>query len=232
MLSALRWQNDRNEISLMVAKRNRWMSLLVGIVGAAILVGLFRFNQTNTTYEEYLVTNVTALFFLPILLIMLVGREEPSDFGFTLGDARRGFWLAAILFVGIMPLLIIASKMSEFQAYYPIQKWATRSVRDLGYFELSYGMYLFCWEFFFRGFLLFGLYRTIGWPSVFAQAIVFGIMHYGKPMPEMVASFGAGIVLGLLALRAKSFVPGFILHWMVAVTFDLLVILASGRLPL
>jgi hypothetical protein len=205
-------------------KRNYFTSILVVIVSTAILVALFRFNQRQVTYEEYLVTNVTALFFLPILLIALVLREEPSNFGFVLGDAKRGYLLAGILFVLLIPLLIPASKMEEFQAYYPIQKWATRSLRDFGYFEISYGMYLFCWEFFFRGFLLFGLYKTIGWPSVFVQAIAFGIMHYGKPTPEMVASFGAGIVLGLLAIRAKSFLPGFVLHWMAAITFDLLII--------
>ena len=95
------------------------------------------------------------------------------------------------------------------------------------YAEASYGLYLFCWEFFFRGYLLFGLLRSIGWAAVIVQAIAFGLLHLGKPTSEVAASFGAGIVLGILALNAKSFAPCFLLHWASSVAFDLLVV--AGR---
>jgi membrane protease YdiL (CAAX protease family) len=49
-------------------------------------------------------------------------------------------------------------------------------------------------------------------------------MHYGKPHIEMIVSFPAGLILGLLALRAKSFLPCFVLHFAAALTFDILVI--------
>ena len=34
----------------------------------------------------------------------------------------------------------------------------------------------------------------------------------------------AGVVLGIIALNAKSFVPGFALHWLASIGFDLLVV--------
>jgi uncharacterized protein len=207
--------------------KNRWTSILVALVGSAILVVLFRYNRTYHGYEEYLVTNVAALFWLPMVLILLVFREDPSAFGFGVGDARTGYRLAGILFVLLVPLLVIASRMHAFQEYYPLQKQAARDLAYFGYFELTYGMYLFCWEFFFRGFLLFGSARVIGSWAVLPQAIAFGIMHYGKPGPEMAVSFAAGIILGILALRSRSFAPCFVLHWAAAVTMDVLVILAK-----
>ena len=207
--------------------KDRTIPILVLIVGAAIVIALFRFNQGHYSYEEYLVTNVAALLWLPMMLILVAMRQEPSGFGFGLGDVKHGSRLAAMLFAILIPLLVIAARRPEFQSYYPIQKQAARDLHYFAYFELTYGMYLFCWEFFFRGFLLFGLFRMFGVLSVFMQAAAFGIMHVGKPAPEVAASFGAGIVLGFLALRAKSFVPGFALHWTAAVVFDVLIIMGK-----
>lgn len=206
--------------------KNRWVALLVAIVGAAIVLALFQFNKQSHSYEEYLVTNIAALFWLPMVLILVVTVQEPTSFGFALGDAGKGYRLAGLFFAVMLPVLFIASKMPQFQSYYPIQKLAANDLAYFGYFELTYGMYLFCWEFFFRGFLLFGLSRTIGSWSVFIQAIAFGIMHLGKPAPEVAASFAAGIILGVLALRVKSFAPGFLLHWACALTFDVFIIMA------
>lgn len=207
--------------------KNRWISILVALVGAAILYWLFSFNKQPNTYEHYLITNLVALFFLPMALILIVIRQEPSSFGFTLGDVGRGYKLAGLLFLAVLPVLVFAATMKEFQAYYPIQKQAAHNLSYFIYFELSYGLYLFCWEFFFRGFLLFGLARLIGSWSIFVQAAAFGIMHIGKPPAEVAASFVAGMILGIMALRVKSFVPCFVLHWASAVSFDILIIMAG-----
>lgn len=207
--------------------KERWTSLLTALVGAAVLVGLFSYQNNPHMYPEYIMTNVAALLWIPMLVILLVLRQEPTTFGFGLGDLRWGMRRAALLYAIALPFLVYASRQAAFQQYYPIQKWAEDSLYYFGYYELTYGMYLFCWEFFFRGFLLFGLSRSLGIFSVFAQAAAFGIMHLGKPYPEVVASFVTGVVLGLVALRSKSFLSSFVLHWTAAVTFDILIILAK-----
>lgn len=206
--------------------KDRWTSFLVSLVGLAIIVGLYSFNKRSHSYEEYLVANIGALFWLPMVTVLVVLRQEPPSFGFALGDMKRGYRQAALLFAAAMPFLLIAARMEAFQEYYPIQKRAVQDLTYFGYFELTYGMYLFCWEFFFRGFLLFGLFRVLGTWSVFVQAAAFGIMHLDKPGPEAAASFLVGVVLGLVALRSKSFMPCFVLHWASAATFDVLVILS------
>lgn len=207
--------------------KERLISLLTAVVGGAVLVGLFAFQNRWHPYPEYLVTNVAALLWIPVLTIMLVMRQEPSAFGFGLGDLRYGMRRAGLLYALVLPFLVYASRQAPFQQYYPIQKMAEVSLYGFAYFELTYGMYLFCWEFFFRGFLLFGLSRSIGLVSVFVQAGAFGIMHLGKPPAEVLASFLTGIVLGFVALRSKSFLPCFVVHWIAALTFDVLIILAK-----
>ena len=211
--------------------KKRWVTALVAVVSLAVIYGLFNFNQTHRFGDEYYLINIAALFWLPMLLIFLVFREDPSNFGFATGDLKRGYREAAILFVIVLPLFFIAARMPDFQRYYPIDKSALLSIQDFIRFELVFGVYMFCWEFFFRGFMLFGLQRVIGSVgSVLVQAVAFGIMHIGKERPEVIASFGAGIILGILALRAKSFFPCFILHWVCSFTFDILVIMGIHKM--
>jgi len=212
------------------------VSIPVLLLGAAIVAFLTRYNLQNFTvwsttanrsyrsFEEYLVVNIGCLTLLPFLLIFGVLRLRADEFGFA--PAERGTGRIALLFfVAMLPVLFIASRFPEFRSTYPLQQQAAFSWRYFVYFELAYGFYLFCWEWFYRGFLTFGLRRAFGDIAAIAiQALAFGIMHWGKPMPEFISSFFGGAILGWLALRARSFFPCFLLHWAIAFTLDCLAI--------
>lgn len=223
--------------------RNRFVTLVTAIVGAVIVAALLRFNLAATSYNQYLVGNLIGIFWVPMLTILFLFGEEPDKFGFSLGSWRRIWIVLVIAFAALFFMMLYASRMQGFQDYYPIFRRYPDFAYAFAYYpqqnpfvvapmmmlyaELSYGMYLFCWEFFFRGYLLFGLQRTMGWSAILIQAIAFGILHAGKPGIEVIASFGAGLILGIIALNAKSFVPGFVLHWLASITFDLLIV--AGR---
>lgn len=224
-------------------RKGIYSSALVALIGAATVYGLFWFQyySGNTSYNLYLVINMLALLWVPLLTILLLLRADLSSFGFTPGFVR-GIWPAVgIMFLGLLALMGIVAPKPAFQDYYPIFRRWDEFQRVLGpysypqhnpflswpmamfYAEVTYGAYLFCWEFFFRGYLLFGLQRSLGSiAAVMLQAAAFGLLHWGKP--EMLPSFAAGIILGVLALRAKSFVPGFVLHWAASISFDVLVV--------
>jgi membrane protease YdiL (CAAX protease family) len=76
------------------------------------------------------------------------------------------------------------------------------------------------WEFFFRGFMLFGFGKDFLQRAVLVSTIPFVLMHYGKPELEMASALIAGLVLCFIALRSKSIWPGVLLHWLVAATMD------------
>lgn len=214
---------------------------MVFIISAAIIWWLQYFQFHAPNYDVYIVGNVMVLLWIPMLSIMLLFREEPSNFGFCLGDWKKIWPILVVGFIGLAALMVFVSHWKMFQDYYPIfRQWGTdfqpafagypntnpftQSPLLMLYAEATYGLYMFCWEYFFRGYMLFGLQRSIGWWAILIQAVGFGLLHYGKPMPEVISSFGAGIILGIIALNAKSFVPCFVLHWASALTFDLLII--------
>lgn len=50
------------------------------------------------------------------------------------------------------------------------------------------------------------------WPALIAQALVFGLVHLGKDMGELVTAFPGGLGLGLLTYRIRSVWPSVMLH--------------------
>jgi membrane protease YdiL (CAAX protease family) len=169
------------------------------------------------------------------LLVSAVPSLRPASLGLGLGDARFGIKWLVILYAAMVPVIAIASLSDAFSRYYPLNSLlgneaiahlSGRATPDaflltfIGY-ELLYGLYFLGWEFFFRGWLLFGLYERFGFNSILIGNIPFVLMHMGKPFPEALGSLVGGIALGLFALRARSFWYCFLLHALVAWTMDI-----------
>lgn len=222
-----------------VKRRGEWWVALVGLL---LLAFLFFYNrQPYAAYtlqwlgvrgdetllrglEEYIVVNTACLLWIPVMMIALIGKGDLSQYGLTRGDGKNGALLALLMYAAMFIPLWFASDMPVFKQYYPLDKRVLVNGAYAVYFELIYGYYLFCWEFFFRGFLTFALYRWLGWTGIVFQAAAFGLMHVGKPVPEMLGSFVAGVILGWVAIRVKSFLPCFWAHWAISMTMDLLLI--------
>lgn len=175
-------------------------------------------------YQYWGVSSLVIRVLAPLAIITLVLRESPRLWGFSL----KGQWSHVrpyLLFVAVMlPLLFLASALPSFQAKYPLYAFAVEGGWHFWGWQLFYGLQFFGLEAFFRGFMLFGLYPKLGVYSIPVMVIPYTMIHFGKPTPEAFAAVVAGFALGYLALRSRSFVWGWMLHWSVAITMDLLVI--------
>jgi membrane protease YdiL (CAAX protease family) len=91
--------------------------------------------------------------------------------------------------------------------------------------EAVMGFYMLAWEWFFRGFMLNGLKKIM--PIVLAavlQAGLFCVLHLGKPPIETISSFFGGCLLAFVAIRCKSMLPCFLIHWLISMSFDFIVL--------
>lgn len=157
---------------------------------------------------------------LPLLSLFLL-RLPPAKVGFGLGRPRLWLRDIGLLYLVMLPLVFLASRQPSFRISYPFFAFERLGTGNLllGLAVRMVGM--FAWEFLCRGYLLFGFERRVGGAAAIAiQTIPFAVMHVGKPAPEALGSIIAGIVLGIIALRNRSFIPGAILHWSVAATLD------------
>ncbi|HEX5324230.1 MAG TPA: CPBP family intramembrane glutamic endopeptidase [Capsulimonadaceae bacterium] len=229
---------------------------VVFVVGAAISAFLFYENPYLGNFETYRLVNCGLLLFVPLCLILLFLRQSPAHFGVARGDRRQGLKWAGIAWLAMLPLLIFTATRPDFQTYYgeslsqalgygaryAYSPYLRPHVAPAGllYYEMGTGFYLFCWEFFFRGFLLFGLARArfigpIG--AIVLQAIPFTLLHWSlvpaasKPPLEIASAFFGALALGALAWRTRSFVYGFLVHWAVSITLDLFLLLPVLMYP-
>ncbi|MAT38507.1 MAG: abortive infection protein, partial [Ectothiorhodospiraceae bacterium] len=156
-----------------------------------------------------------------VLLVIVVLRKNPVDFGLRLGDVRFGLKVSAIFYAVMVPILWIVSDMSSFQEMYPHVLLVRDDWELFMIYEAGLILYFIGWEYIWRGFMLFGLApHTGGGVAILIQTIPFVILHYGKPMPETIGAVIAGIALGALALRTRSFWYCVLIHWSVMITID------------
>lgn len=175
-------------------------------------------------YYWFLITGFTLLL-VPVLVAKFGTKEKLSDYGVQLGNQKLGWRVTGIAWILMIPVVILAViAYPPFVAKYPLCKVVASSWQAFLPYQLAYGVYMFSWEFFFRGFMLFGLERKFGNYSILIQTIPFAVMHYSKPLPEALGSIIAGVLLGVLALETRSFIYGAAIHWLVAMTMDVVAV--------
>ncbi|MDQ2686514.1 MAG: CPBP family intramembrane metalloprotease [Armatimonadota bacterium] len=219
-------------------------ALVTFLVGAAIVAYLFFTNPDPKSFEAYNFINTGLCLWLPLLVILFALRQEPSQFGLTRGDQRFGLKWALIAWIAMILPIVYFAHRADVQQYYlqgRLRTWELSGVgyvfndgnrvnlKALLYYELGMGFYMFCWEFFFRGFLLFGLQKSrLGaWGAIIVQALLFMLIHWSlnahasKPGLEVLSALPGGIILGWFALRTRTFLYGYLIHWALSVTLDL-----------
>ena len=218
--------------------------------GSALLIlshhqastGYFR-NVFGATYDKHPAIGALTHFYwfgasfvlycvLPLLISTATRGSFHRKYGFGLGDWRAGLTISALFLAVMLPSVYVASKMAAFKGMYPLAGASAYTLRTEGMpdviswklfllYELGYVFYFIGWEFFFRGWMLNGLLPKLGRAGALLLPIApFAVMHLGKAELEALGSIIAGLALGILALRTRSFWYGAMIHAVVAVFMD------------
>ncbi|MGH1342044.1 MAG: lysostaphin resistance A-like protein [Nannocystales bacterium] len=166
---------------------------------------------------------------LPCICVRLLG-DRVADLGLRLHRSRRTWGLYAALLLVVLPVVVLVADSPAFLERYPRYPHAGSTWSRLVLWEAAYGFQFAALEFFFRGFLLFMLARSLGSAAIFVSLVPYTMIHFGKALPETLGSVVAGIVLGTLALRTRSIYGGVLLHCGVAWTMDALALAHRGDL--
>jgi hypothetical protein len=147
-------------------------------------------------------------FAIPVATLLALG-SRPSEWGLGIGRWRWTLGLTLALVVGEILLLLGAIRLPSLQRFYaPLGPPEGTLWPWIGFLVID----MFTWEFFFRGFMLFGLEPALGELAIYVQMMPFAIAHLGKPEIETLSSIAGGILIGYLVRYCRSMWPAFVLH--------------------
>lgn len=179
---------------------------------------------------------VVGFLIVPILLVLLLPGERLRDYGLSPKGMFDHLWIYLILFGIVFPVVLLASFTPSFMNHYPFP-WARGSphdgilLREFLIWEGIYALQFLALEFFFRGFMLNALRRSMGAYAIFAMVVPYCMIHFGKPIAETLGAFVAGLILGTLSLRTRSIWCGVFIHVSVAWSMDVAALIQKGTFP-
>lgn len=182
---------------------------------------LFFFSGDRAVFNQALISVVWFLV-LPGIINATTTRISWQELGGSLGKIRQwGPWFLLLLGVGAAWAYFM-SRSPGYRAFYPVYRPAASSIREFLIFQGFVAVNMYAWEYFCRGFLLFGLAKKFGRCAILIQLITFTLLHRGKP--EYAVSIIGGLGMGIFAYKARSFFPVFLLHFSVSLLLDVLCI--------
>lgn len=185
-------------------------------------------NNTNADLIGFLywfIGDFFTLFILPVVIIKFILKEKLKNYGINFGKIKIGVTYSIFFLIILIPIVWIITAQLEFADVHPFLQSANNNWLIFSIFESGLFIYMFAWEFIWRGFMLFGLEEKFGFYAVFIQMIPFVILHNGTPAFETFSAIIGGIILGFLAFRTRSFLYGVLIHFILLFSIDLISVL-------
>jgi membrane protease YdiL (CAAX protease family) len=170
-------------------------------------------SHYHTLFGDETLSSLVFYCLIPLGIVLLVFREDPRGYGLSLGDWRKGVLFSAVGIVLMAVVIAGLAQLDEFRQYYARDFFVGVQPHEILGFALRQGIYMFSWEFIFRGFMLFGLKERFGSLALWIQAIPFAIMHLGKPELETLSTIFGGAAFGYIDLHSRSVLPSVVIHW-------------------
>ncbi len=166
-------------------------------------------------------------FGIPYFVIRHILHDKIENFGFSLGDIKSGVkWL--LFLIPAYVFLPLGSAYIGTEAYYTYLVLPDfLKPLNIAIHCVSYGLFVFGFEFLFRGFLLFGLNQNMGdtnksrWIAIAISSILSAVFLIGLPWIFAASALLSGIPGGWLNFRLRSFVYFAFIHWNIGVWSDI-----------
>jgi len=190
-----------------------WKIVTITITSTLLLMVDHYHRLTPYKYLD----RVILYLFIPLVFILFVFRESPRVYGLTLGDWKSGLVITLGGILLMTPIIWYLGKSDPATTDY----YKSR----VGGLPWTTFLDLIGWEFFFRGWILFGYARKFGPEALWLQAVPFALAHIGKPEIETLSTIFGGFAFGWVAWRTRSFLYPFLIHWFIA---TLIILVAGG----
>lgn len=153
---------------------------------------------------------------MPILIcLFFLPGYTLSDYGLTIIPETSFFsliWTIGLC-VLVMPMAYFSAKKPKNLINYPQIRAKIWTKKTVFINAFGWAIYLFGYEFLFRGVLLFPLVDSIGvWPAIAVNIALYSATHIPKGRDETIGAIPLGLVLCLLTLASGTIWIAFVVH--------------------
>ena len=222
---------------------DRETQIFVPIVAALVFFVMYWFTAQSTAIKERFekkydpdTASLKHIFFtkyfgfismgiLPtIVCLIMIPNISLADYGLTIIPKTLGFttiWTVGLCAL-VIPLAFFSAKKPKNLVNYPQIRAKEWTKKTLFLNLLGWALYLFGYEFLFRGTLLIPLIEPLGiWPAIAINIALYSATHIPKGLDETIGAIPLGLVLCLLTVASGTIWIAFIVHVAMAWTNSL-----------
>lgn len=184
-----------------------------------------KYSFDMAAYKHIFFTKLFGFFsmgIVPIIIcLILIEDYTLSEYGLTFVNETTLFsvlWTIGLSII-VVPLVYFSAKKPKNLVNYPqirAKVWSKKMViiNALGWF-----LYLFGYEFLFRGVLLFPLVESLGiWPAIAVNIALYSVTHIPKGLDETIGAIPLGFILCVLTIYSGTIWIAFFVHVVMAWT--------------
>ena len=152
---------------------------------------------------------------IPGIIAFIWFGKPPAEYGLNLdfgGNPETIYWIVGLACV-IWPANYFSSKNPKHHEHYPQIRKAEWSKGLLAKHLGGWALYLFGYEFLFRGILLFASVPILGvWGAIMLNVSLYSVTHLPKGAGETFGAIPLGLLLSWITLRTGNIWVAFFVH--------------------
>lgn len=192
---------------------------------ALVCMLLFSFFPVKNSFQE-VVLSLVFLFLVPYLYIKIILKKELKDFGFRFHKWKGGIIILPACFLIMGILFYVVFKYTNFKETYFLGEYKMiNSFWYLFVYEfVIVNLFVFLYEVFFRGFLMFYFKNKFDIFAVFIQFLLFIVFLdlLERVSMDYVFYIMASLLSGLIAYKSKSLVYSYLFSIIVLIAGDII----------
>jgi membrane protease YdiL (CAAX protease family) len=167
---------------------------------------------------------LSGFFFLgliPLICMTALYPRSLENYGLNLRELQTSFRFIIPLALALVAINYFASRSPVSLATYPQMRIGKWSLKLALINSLFWAMYLFAYEFLFRGILFFTCYEAFGfWPATAINIALYSATHIPKGPAETFGTIPYGIILCIATATTGSILVAFVTHLIMALSND------------
>jgi membrane protease YdiL (CAAX protease family) len=198
------------------------------VTGGMIILCLFLFVAfPASNIFQKMIVYATFFITIPILYVKIVLREDLKNYGLQKGDWRKGLLWGGLSLAASLAVFYLILHYTKFALGYHLSPFATDRFFHFMLYEIFLvGFFVFIYEFFFRGIVMFSLApKARGWSIVIQFIMFILLLYFTHSFRWSMTYFMIGAAFsGVVAYQGRSLIYSISANWIFIVIADSLVI--------